>query len=85
MNKIFVPHKLKTIEVNTEKKIFRINGEDFGHECTGFMISCTPDDFRIDMQVDTTIHFASYSNKGGLREQGTYKAEVPLVESHRTP
>lgn len=45
MNKIFVPHELKTIEVNTEKKIFRINGEDFGHECTGFMISCTPDDF----------------------------------------
>lgn len=85
MNKIFVPHELKTIEVNTEKKIFRINGEDFGHECTGFMISCTPDDFRIDMQVDTTIHFASYSNKKGLREQGTYKAEVPLVESHRTP
>lgn len=85
MNKVFVPHELKTIEVDVEKKIFRINGEDFGHECAGFMISCTPDDFRIDMQVDTTIHFASYSNKGGLREQGTYKAEVPLVESHRTP
>lgn len=85
MNKIFIPHELKTIEVDTEKKIFRINGEDFGHECTGFMISCTPDDFRIDMQVDTTVHFASYFNKGGLRGRGTYKAEVPLVESHRTP
>ena len=43
MNKIFVPHELKTIEVDTEKKIFRINGEDFGRECTGFIISCTPD------------------------------------------
>ena len=49
------------------------------------MISCTPDDFRIDVEVDTTVHFVSYSNKGELREQGTYKAEVPLVESHRTP
>lgn len=26
------------------------------------MISCTPDGFRIDMEVDTTIHFATYSN-----------------------
>ena len=72
MNKIFVPHELKTIEVDTEKKIFRINGEDFGRECTGFMISCTPDGFRLDMEVDATVHFASYSNKGVQREQGTY-------------
>lgn len=83
MNKIFVPHELKAIEVDTEKKIFRINGEDFGYGCTGFMISCTPDDFRIDVEVDTTVHFASYSNKGVQREQGTYQAEVPLCESCR--
>ena len=37
MNKIFVPHELKTIEVDTEKKIFRINGEDFGRECIALM------------------------------------------------
>lgn len=85
MNRIFIPHELKTIEVDTEKKIFRINGEDFGHSCTGFMITCTPDDFRIDMEIDTTVRFVSYSNKGVRREQGTYKAEVPLVESHRAP
>ena len=72
MNKIFVPHELKTIEVDTENKIFRINGEDFGRECTGFIISCTPDGFRIDMEVDTTVHFATYSNKGAQKEQGTY-------------
>lgn len=85
MSKIFIPHELKTIEVDTEKKIFRINGEDFGDGCTGFMISCTPDDFRIDMEVDTTVHFASYSNKGVRREQGRYKTDFPLVESHRVP
>jgi hypothetical protein len=49
------------------------------------MISCTPDDFRIDVEVDTTVRFVSYSNKGKVREQGTYKAEVPLVELHRAP
>ena len=85
MNKIFVPHELKTIEVDTEKKIFRINGEDFGEGCTGFMISCTPDDFRIDIEVDTTVHFVSYSNKGVQRERGRYKTDFPLVESHRVP
>ena len=85
MEKVFIPHELITIEVDTEKKIFRINGEDFGYGCTGVMISCTPDDFRIDMEVDTTVHFASYSNKGVQREQGEYKSEIPLVESHRTP
>ena len=37
------------------------------------------------MEVDTTVHFANYSNKGELREQGEYKSEYPLVESHRAP
>lgn len=26
MEKVFVPHELKTIEVDVEKKIFRVNG-----------------------------------------------------------
>ncbi len=85
MNELFVPHELKTIEVDTEKKIFRINGEDFGHGCTGFMITCTPDDFRIDMEIDTTVRFVSYSGKGKLREQGEYESKIPLVQSHRLP
>lgn len=59
MDKIFISHELKTIEVDTEKKIFRINGEDFGNDCTGFLISCTPDNFRVDMEIDTTVRFAT--------------------------
>lgn len=73
MNKIFTPHELKTIEVDTEKKIFRINGEDFGEGCTGFTISCTPGEFKIRAEIDTTVEFANYSSKGELQEQGTYK------------
>lgn len=83
VNKIFVPHELKTIEVDTEKKIFRINGEDFGDGCTGFLVSCTPDNFRIDMEIDTTVRFASYSGKGALKEQGEYESEFPLVVEYR--
>lgn len=73
MNKIFTPHELKTIEVDTEKKIFRINGEDFGEGCTGFTISCTPGEFKIRAEIDTTVEFANYSSKGELRERGMYK------------
>lgn len=72
MGKIFTPHELKTIEVDAEKKIFKINGEDFGDGCTGFLISCTPDDFDIRVEVDTTIHFANYSDKGKLCKQESY-------------
>lgn len=39
--KIFVPHELKTIEIDVEKKIFRVNGEDFGKDCTGFSLYCS--------------------------------------------
>lgn len=73
MDKIFIPHELKTIEVDTEKKIFRINGEDFGDGCTGFTISCTPGEFKIRVEIDTTVEFANYSDKGELKQQGEYK------------
>lgn len=73
MSKIFVPHELKTIEVDTEKKIFRINGEDFGEGCTGFLISCAPGEFKIRVEIDTMVEFANYSGKGKLQEQGSYK------------
>lgn len=68
-NKIFVPHELKTIEVDVEKKIFRVNGEDFGRNCTGFTISCSAeretDKFlNLSMYVDTGISFTSYDNSG---------------------
>ena len=73
MSKIFVPHELKTIEIDVEKKIFRINGESFGENCTGFLISCVPGEFKIKAEIDTIVEFTNYSNKGKLREQGTYK------------
>lgn len=63
MEKIHVPHELKTIEVDTEKKIFRINGEDFGKDCTGFSITCHKyDSFDIRVEVDTTVRYVSIRN-----------------------
>lgn len=63
--KIFVPHELKTIEVDVEKKIFRVNGENFGKGCTGFNISCDVDDgYKIHMEIDTRVVLSSYNLSG---------------------
>ena len=59
--KVFVPHELRTIEVDVEKKIFRVNGEDFGKGCTGFRISCeAPDLFTVRLEIDTTVEFGYF-------------------------
>ena len=64
MRRIFVPHELKTIEVDVEKKIFRINGEDFGRGCTGFSITCYGyQEFDIRVEVDTTVHLVSIKGR----------------------
>ena len=68
-NKIFTPHELKTIEVDVEKKIFKVNGEDFGKNCTGFSINCEVGNynewFRILMRISQDMIFdANYDFKG---------------------
>ncbi len=78
-NKIFVPHELKTIEIDVEKKIFRVNGEEFGKDCDHFAIFCssqnnTPDDefFKIHMRIGSEIKFGNYDwngNKTGESEK----------------
>lgn len=60
---MFVPHELKTIEVDTEKKIFRVNGEDFAKNCTKFSITYYgPGTFDIGMEIDTTVQFVRMEN-----------------------
>lgn len=77
-NKIFVPHELKTIEVDAEKKIFRVNGEDFGKDCTGFTITCRRyDDFDVRIEVDTTVVFATYGEEQKKTSEKEYKTEHP--------
>lgn len=34
------PRELKTVEIDVENKIFRVNGEDFGKVVEGFTLSC---------------------------------------------
>lgn len=59
--KIFAPHHLKTIEVDTENKVFKVNGEDFGIGCTGFSITCTGyESFSVRMEIDTCVRYIQY-------------------------
>jgi len=73
MNELFVPHELKTIEVDVDKKIFRINGKDFGKDCTGFNISCDPGKWDIRIDVDATVRYVGYDKKGIKRSDHTYE------------
>ena len=59
-NNVFVPHVLKSIEVDTDKKIFRVNGEDFGKGCTGFTITCNEyESFDIRVEIQNTVRYVS--------------------------
>lgn len=79
---IFVPHELKTIEVDAEKKIFRINGEDFGKNCTGFTIHCRRyDDFDVMIEVDTTVVVATYGKDQQKTSERQYKTDCPWYSS----
>ena len=76
-NKLFIPHKLKTIEVDAERKIFRVNGEYFGKNCTGFRITCyTYRDFDIRLEIDTTVHFVRIRNGQCIADEA-YETDVP--------
>lgn len=64
-----VPQELKTIEVDVEKRIFKVNGKPFGEDCKAFSISCDAvDGYRIRMDIDATVHLASYRMKDGKKE-----------------
>ena len=78
-NKIFMPHQLKTIEIDVEKKIFRVNGEDFGKNCTGFSIYLDTKDpheewFHVTMDISEKLRFCStYNIDGNKTSENTKK------------
>lgn len=74
MNRIFVPHSLEKIEVDVKNKIFKVNGEDFGMDCTGFTITCKPDEWKIRTEIDTTVSFTTYDTKGEQTKECTFES-----------
>lgn len=63
-----LPNELKTIEIDTEKKIFKVNGEDFGERCTGFYIhGDAVEGFNVRMNVNTGVLYDSKYNIDGTQ------------------
>ena len=63
-----IPQEIKTLEVDTEKKIFKLNGVDFGNECDFFEISCTGGEgFKIYMALSKRIICANYGIDNALK------------------
>ena len=79
MSGIFTPHELKTIEVDVEKNIFKINGEPFGEKCTGFAIYCKGHkDFEVRVEVDTTVVISSYGKDLQKKSEQEFQLNSPL-------
>jgi hypothetical protein len=77
---LFMPQELKTIEVDVEKKIFKINGKEFGRDCTGFRVSCVPGEWTIKAEIDTTIHFTTYDGNGKIESNHSYVRNSSTIE-----
>ncbi len=83
--KVFGLHELKTVEIDVEKKIFRINGEDFGRDCTGFHLICSPadrnDDFyKVSMDFHSVLEFrANFDDRGHMKSSGVAKLKRHLL------
>ena len=74
-NKLLTPTELKTIEVDVEKKIFRVNGKDFGKGTTAFSISSKAgENCQIIMETDAETCIAEYRMWDGKKKTDrTYK------------
>ena len=65
-----VPQEIKTLEVDTEKKVFKLNGVDFGDGCDYFEISCTGGEgFKIRMELSKRIIYANYGTDNTLESE----------------
>ena len=70
------PRELKTVEIDVENKIFRVNGEDFS-KVTGFNLSCKPsssdrekDWFKVILSLESNIRYLNeYDINGNLTSE----------------
>ena len=68
---IFTPHELKTVEIDVEKKIFKINGMDMGKGCSDLNINFNCNGSRIKVEAKNIIEFSSYDRRGDLLDHNT--------------
>lgn len=60
-----IPNELKTVEIDFDKKIFKINGVDFGDTTTDFSINFEAGvGFNVYVDIHTKVRFATYDVNG---------------------
>lgn len=65
-----VPQEIKRLEIDTEKKIFKLNGVDFGDGCDCFDLSCKGgEDFKVRMEFSQRIVVANYGFDNALMKK----------------
>ena len=52
--------KLKTVEIDLENKIFKVNGEDFGRHTSEFTLRVTPTSVILD--ISTVVRYDIHGN-----------------------
>ena len=72
--------QLKTIEIDVEKNVFRVNGEDFAKNCTGFNLDCSAnrdntERYSVCMDISTDIRFRANFDNEGRRTSGGFEKE----------
>lgn len=76
------PRELKTVEIDVEKRIFRVNGKDFS-KVTGFNLSCKPslsdsekDWFRVILSLESSLKYMSeYDIYGNATSQEEWRKQ----------
>lgn len=63
-----IPQEIKTLEVDVEKKIFRLNGIDFADGCDYFSVECKGGEgFHVRMELNKRIILANYDHNNALK------------------
>lgn len=76
--RLILPKKLKTVELDFENKIFCINGEDIGHDCMDFSLTCNKgegDYLTAHMNLNNLVQYANYDFKGNRTLKGIEQKE----------
>lgn len=51
--------KLETLEIDVANKIFKLNGEDIGRDCSRLSLHYDCDTYNITLDLDTEVHYFS--------------------------
>ena len=69
-----IPNELKTIEIDAEKNIFKINGVDFGDGTEAVFISKVGGEgFKVSVDIRTRVMYANYDVYGKKTDDRIYE------------